>query len=174
MSNPTINSNQLPNTTIHPFGTMQDSSSNVSEFTEREPLITPPPTVWTKFNAKYKFGKLILLVAGIFGIIVVMLIVLGTLDVFHNNRYREEVGVTSVGTTQYEGKSSGSWSDGTKSGSGDGTYYGNIFKKNNNIVSQYLIFWARPWSWTNGMRYFLQGNGLCGCYGKFSFKWVCK
>lgn len=125
MSQPTVN-DQLPNTTVHPFGTMQDSSSNVSEFTEREPLITPPPTVWSKFTDKHRFGKMLLLIAGAFGIFVVMFIVLGTLDVFHNNRYRAEVGVSSIGTTEYEGKSAGSWSDGDKNGSGDGTYYGKI------------------------------------------------
>ncbi|CAO0791910.1 unnamed protein product [Mucor circinelloides] len=118
----TVDGNQLPNTTIHPFGAMQDSSSDVSKFTERDPLITPPPTIWTRFNAKFKFGKFILLGAGALGIFTVMLIVLGTLGVFKNKRYRNEVGI-SIGKSKYKGDSRGSWANNDISGEGDGTYY---------------------------------------------------
>lgn len=114
--------NNLPNITIHPFGTMQDSSSDVSKFTERDPLITPPPTIWAKFNGRFKFGKFILLGAGALGIFTVMLIVLGTLGVFKNKRYRNEVGI-SIGKSKYKGDSRGSWANNDISGEGDGTYY---------------------------------------------------
>lgn len=118
--------NNIVNSSIHPFGVMQDSSSEAaSKFTEREPLITPPPTIWTKFNAKFRFGKLILLGSGIFGMFVIMFIVIGSLGVFKNTRYRSEAGI-SIGTSKYPGTSSGDWAAGDKSGSGDGTYYGKI------------------------------------------------
>jgi hypothetical protein len=123
------NESDLPNSTIHPFGEMQDSSSNVSQFTEKTPLITPPPTIWTRFNGRYKYGKHILLAAGIQGILLIMFIVIGTLGVFKNKRYRNEVGVTSIGKTKYKGDSRGSWTNGDISGEGDGTYYGKKKKK---------------------------------------------
>lgn len=116
----------LPSTVIHPFGEMQDSSSQASsKFTERTPLITPPPTIWSRFNAKFRFGKWILVTLGAFGIILVMFIVIGTLGVFKNQRYRNEAGI-SIGTTKYNGESSGSWENKDMSGQGDGTYYGKI------------------------------------------------
>lgn len=118
--------NSNVNATIHRFGVMQDSSSEAaSKFTEREPLITPPPTVWTKFNAKHRFGKWILLGCGTFGIFVIMFIVIGSLGVFKNQRYRNEAGI-SIGTSKYPGTSSGDWASGNMSGSGDGTYYGKV------------------------------------------------
>lgn len=130
MSTPTLpkdvesNIVHLPNTVIHPFGEMQDSQSQVSsKFTERTPLITPPPTIWTKFNAKFRFGKIILVALGACGIIMVMFIVIATLGVFKNQRYRNEAGI-SIGTTKYPGDSSGSWANHNMSGQGDGTYYG--------------------------------------------------
>lgn len=114
----------LPNTVIHPFGEIQESSSQASsKFTERTPLITPPPTVWTKFNARFRFGKCILVAAGACGIFIVMFIVIGTLGVFKNTRYRAEAGI-SIGTTKYPGNSSGAWANNDMSGQGDGTYYG--------------------------------------------------
>ncbi|OBZ88586.1 hypothetical protein A0J61_03365 [Choanephora cucurbitarum] len=109
--------------TAHPFTVMEDSNSNVSKFTERDPLITPPPTIWTKFNDRFKFGKYILLGAGIFSIFLIMFIVLGTLGVFKNQRYRNELGISSIGHTKYPGDSWGEWSEGSKGGKGDGTYY---------------------------------------------------
>jgi hypothetical protein len=124
----TSNDSNLPNSIVHPFGVMQDSSSNVSKFTERTPLITPPPTIWTKFNARYKLGKYILLAAGMLGILLIMFIVLGTLGVFKNTRYRNEVGVSSIGATKYKGDSRGSWANNDISGEGDGTYYGRQYE----------------------------------------------
>ncbi|KAG0749647.1 hypothetical protein G6F57_002883 [Rhizopus arrhizus] len=104
----------------HPFGLMQDEVA-----TERDPLIVPPPTVWTNFNEKYRFGKLILVAAGCTGIVVVMLAVLGGLGVYKNVRYRNEAGISSIGKTKYKGDSWGSaTSEGfTMGGQGDGTYY---------------------------------------------------
>ncbi|CEP06862.1 hypothetical protein [Parasitella parasitica] len=117
------NSNyNLPNTTLHPFGVMKNSSSDVSRFTERDSLITPPPTIWTRFNVKFKFGKAILLGSGGLGIFTLMLIVLGTLGVFKNKRYRNEVGI-SIGKSKYKGDSRGSWANNDINGEGDGTYY---------------------------------------------------
>lgn len=130
MSNSTIprdverNITDQLSTTTHPFGAMPDSSSQVSsKFTERDPLITPPPTIWTKFNEKFRFGKIILVVAGAIGVFVVMFIVLGVLDVFHNKRYQSETGI-SIGKTKFPGDSSGAWETNDMSGKGDGTYYG--------------------------------------------------
>ncbi|KAI9486325.1 MAG: RlpA-like double-psi beta-barrel-protein domain-containing protein-containing protein [Benjaminiella poitrasii] len=111
---------ELPNSSIHPFGAMQD---NTSQMTERDPLIVPPPTIWARFNSKYRFGKQILVASGAMAIFVVMFIVLGTLGVFKNKRYRNEIGISSIGKTKYPGHSSGSWESNTKEGEGDGTYY---------------------------------------------------
>ncbi|KAI9360507.1 hypothetical protein BD770DRAFT_419048 [Pilaira anomala] len=123
---------------------MPDSSSQVSsKFTERDPLITPPPTIWTKFNEKFRFGKIILVVAGVIGVFVVMFIVLGVLDVFHNKRYQSETGI-SIGKTKFPGDSSGAWETNDMSGKGDGTYYdpgvgvtacGTYFTAEDNIVA---------------------------------------
>ncbi|GAA5804776.1 hypothetical protein EDC94DRAFT_642300 [Helicostylum pulchrum] len=113
----------LPDVATHPFGEINDSSSHVSsKFTERDPLITPPPTIWTKFNARFRFGKIILVTAGAIGVFVVMFIVLGVLDVFHNKRYQNEAGI-SIGKPKYPGGSSGAWETNDMSGQGDGTYY---------------------------------------------------
>lgn len=128
MSQPTIQNDvesnaNLPSTTIHPFGVMQDSSSQASsKFTERTPLINPPPTIWTRFNAKFRFGKLILVGLGAFGVILIMFIVIGTLGVFKNQRYRNEAGI-SIGKPKYPGTSSGAWATNDMNGQGDGTYY---------------------------------------------------
>ncbi|KAI9318059.1 RlpA-like double-psi beta-barrel-protein domain-containing protein-containing protein [Dichotomocladium elegans] len=83
-----------------------------------------PVTIWTRIVDRYRFGKLLLVGSGLFGVIAVMLIVLGTLDVFHNHRYRNTLGV-SIGTTKYEGDSWGTVSEDefNLSGKGDGTYY---------------------------------------------------
>ncbi|KAI9493637.1 RlpA-like double-psi beta-barrel-protein domain-containing protein-containing protein [Zychaea mexicana] len=83
-----------------------------------------PTTIWTRFVDRYRFGKLILVGAGMFGVIAVMLIVLGTLDVLRNRTYRSTLGI-SVGGTKYEGDSWGTVSAGhfDMGGKGDGTYY---------------------------------------------------
>lgn len=109
----------------HPFGIMPDDAV----VTERDPLIIPPPTVWTRFNEKYRFGKLILVAAGCLGIIIVMLSVLGGLGVYKNTRYRNQVGISSIGKTRYKGDSWGTAKPGefTMGGQGDATYYGNFF-----------------------------------------------
>ncbi|CEI99522.1 hypothetical protein G6F70_000073 [Rhizopus microsporus] len=105
----------------HPFGIMPDDAV----VTERDPLIIPPPTVWTRFNEKYRFGKLILVAAGCLGIIIVMLSVLGGLGVYKNTRYRNQVGISSIGKTRYKGDSWGTAKPGefTMGGQGDATYY---------------------------------------------------
>ncbi|KAI8978379.1 hypothetical protein BDB01DRAFT_726295 [Pilobolus umbonatus] len=105
---------------------MQDTKSIPSSFfSEREPLINPPPTIWTKFNARYRFGKWILVGLGLTGIIAVMFITLGVLDIFSNNRYRNQVPLTSIGKTVYDGDSWGTATEGhfDMGGKGDGTYY---------------------------------------------------
>ena len=117
----------LPNTTVHPFGAMKED-----EVTERTPLITPPPTVWTKFNARFRFGKWILLGLGILGVFLIMFIVIGTLGVFKNQRYRNEAGI-SIGKPKYPGNSSGAWATNNMSGQGDGTYYGEVVTSLMNI-----------------------------------------
>lgn len=111
---------------IHPFVVMRDNTSDVSKISEQEPLVTPPPTIWTKFNKKHRHGRLILVSAGLLGMVLIMFIVLGSLGVFHNTRYRNEAGVSSIGRKQYPGTSSGGWANNDKKGSGDGTYYGKI------------------------------------------------
>jgi hypothetical protein len=132
---------QRPISAVHvpqdgaPFELVQDSNSSVhngSAFTERTPLITPPPTIWTKFNSRFKYGQYILVGAGLLGVFVIMFIVLGTLHVFKNQRYRDELGMTSVGSTKYKGDSWGTATEGhfDMGGTGDGTYYGTI---NDNI-----------------------------------------
>jgi hypothetical protein len=108
---------------IHPFTVMKDNNSEASKCTEDGFLITPPPTVWTKFNKTHRNGKLILVLSGSLGMMIIMFIILGSLVVFHNTRYRNEAGI-SIGKSQYPGTSSGSWADNNKNGSGDGTYYG--------------------------------------------------
>ena len=94
---------------------------------EKEKELPPllPSTIWTRIAEKYRFGKLLLVGGGLFGIFAVMLIVLGTLDVFRNRSYRSKLGI-SVGTSKYEGDS---WGTATEDkfdmgGKGDGTYYG--------------------------------------------------
>ncbi|KAI7900992.1 RlpA-like double-psi beta-barrel-protein domain-containing protein-containing protein [Cokeromyces recurvatus] len=130
---------------IHPFNVMQENNTiDESKLSERQPLIYPPPTVWTEFNAKYKYGKQILATIGSLGIFSIMFIVLGVLGVYKNQRYRNEIGISSIGKTRYQGKSSGSWETNTKMGEGDGTYYdpgvgltacGTIFTAEDNIVA---------------------------------------
>lgn len=157
-SNQEVNSNasNLPIHTIHPFGVMQDSSSNVSKFSERTPLTTPPPTIWTKFNARYKFGKYILLAAGILSILLIMFIVIGTLGVFKNKRYQNEAGI-SIGKSKYEGDSQGSFANHDISGKGDGTYYGKytlyLVDTNQTFISNDIMH--RSWSRSYSMWYLI-------------------
>ncbi|KAI8138615.1 RlpA-like double-psi beta-barrel-protein domain-containing protein-containing protein [Fennellomyces sp. T-0311] len=93
---------------------------------EKEKELPPllPSTIWTRIVDKYRFGKLMLVGGGLFGIIAVMFIVLGTLDVLRNRTYRSNLGI-SVGKSKYEGDS---WGTATSDkfdmgGKGDGTYY---------------------------------------------------
>lgn len=93
-----------------------------------------PSTIWTRFTHRYRFGKLILAGVGLTGVIAVVLLVLGTLDVFHNPRYQSIIGAGSIGQTKYPGDSWGTVSEGhfNLSGKGDGTYYG---KPSSTLVS---------------------------------------
>ncbi|KAI9244064.1 hypothetical protein BY458DRAFT_561082 [Sporodiniella umbellata] len=92
---------------------------------ERDLLITPPPTIWTKFNKRFRFGKALLVSLGFVGIIAITLAVLGGLGVYKNRRYKGAVGVTSIGQTKYKGDSWGTALPGNfnMGGQGDGTYY---------------------------------------------------
>ncbi|ORY98030.1 RlpA-like double-psi beta-barrel-protein domain-containing protein-containing protein [Syncephalastrum racemosum] len=86
---------------------------------------TMPSTIWTRFVDRFRFGKPLLVGAGVAAIVAIMLIVLGTLGIFENRRYRSMLGWTSVGQTKYEGDSWGTATAGqfNLSGKGDGTYY---------------------------------------------------
>jgi hypothetical protein len=92
-----------------------------------------PDTVWTRFIAKYRFGKAILVASGVTGVFVVMFIVLGALGVFKNAEYRGMAGIPSVGSSKYEGDSWGTATEGhfSMGGKGDGTYYGKHSIHNN-------------------------------------------
>ncbi|KAI9014495.1 RlpA-like double-psi beta-barrel-protein domain-containing protein-containing protein [Phycomyces nitens] len=85
----------------------------------------PPDTLWTRLINKYRYGRLGLIALGIIGVLVVMFIILGTLDVFKNELYRTRLGLPSIGKTKYKGSSSGTATEGdfNISGQGDGTYY---------------------------------------------------
>ena len=99
---------------------------NLENEKELPPLM--PSTIWTRIADRYRFGKWLVVGAGLFGIIAVMFIVLGTLDVLRNRTYRSELGLGSVGKTKFDGESWGTASEGhfDMGGKGDGTYYGKI------------------------------------------------
>lgn len=85
-----------------------------------------PVTIWTRIADRFRFGKLLLVGAGLVGVFAVMFIVLGTLEVFKNRNYRAFLPGASVGQSEYPGDSWGTVSEGhfDLSGKGDGTYYG--------------------------------------------------
>lgn len=99
-----------------------DQSSTVNELSQQQ----YPNTIWTRFIEKHRFGKEILVGAGMTGVFIIMFIVLGTLGVFKNAEYRGLAGIPSVGTTKYNGDSWGTSTPGhfDMGGKGDGTYYG--------------------------------------------------
>ncbi|KAI9316646.1 hypothetical protein BX666DRAFT_2027478 [Dichotomocladium elegans] len=101
---------------------MSESSKDSSH---EEAATTGPSTIWTRIAARYRFGKQLLVGAGICGVIAVMFIVIGTLDVFSNQKYQAAIGSVSIGETLYPGNSWGTVSEGffNLSGEGDGTYY---------------------------------------------------
>ncbi|KAL1933159.1 hypothetical protein VTP01DRAFT_8837 [Rhizomucor pusillus] len=84
-----------------------------------------PVTIWTRIADRFRFGKLLLVGAGLVGVFAVMFIVLGTLEVFKNRNYRAFLPGASVGQSEYPGDSWGTVSEGhfDLSGKGDGTYY---------------------------------------------------
>lgn len=94
------------------------------------PLVAAQPvTIWTRIADRFRFGKLLLVGAGLAGVLVVMFIVLDTLEVFENRNYRALLpGAGSVGQSEYPGDSWGTVSEGhfNLSGKGDGTYYGKV------------------------------------------------
>ncbi|KAI7860839.1 RlpA-like double-psi beta-barrel-protein domain-containing protein-containing protein [Circinella umbellata] len=92
---------------------------------EKELPALLPSTIWTRIADRYRFGKWLVVGAGLFGIFAVMFIVLGTLDVLRNRKYRSELGLGSVGKTKYDGESWGTAAEGhfDMGGKGDGTYY---------------------------------------------------
>lgn len=87
-----------------------------------------PSTIWTRIIDRFRYGKLMIVGSGFAGVLAVMFIVLGSLDVFHNNRYRSALGLgpSSGAHSKYEGDSWGSVSADhfDLHGKGDGTYYG--------------------------------------------------
>lgn len=87
-----------------------------------------PSTIWTRIIDRFRYGKLMLVGSGFVGVLAVMFIVLGSLDVFHNNRYRSALGLgpSSGDHSKFEGDSWGSVSADhfDLHGKGDGTYYG--------------------------------------------------
>ncbi|KAI8073845.1 hypothetical protein BC940DRAFT_289345 [Gongronella butleri] len=90
------------------------------------PLLSgAPSTIWTRFVDKYRFGRAILVAAGLTGVFVIMFIILGSLGVFKNAEYRGLFGLPSVGSSKYEGDSWGTSEPGhfNMGGKGDGTYY---------------------------------------------------
>ncbi|KAI9274735.1 RlpA-like double-psi beta-barrel-protein domain-containing protein-containing protein [Phascolomyces articulosus] len=127
-----LGESSLPGTT-GPTANNSSSSSEIPDTqayhnldNEKEKELPPllPSTIWTRIADRYRFGKWLIVGAGIFGIIAVMFIVLGTLDVLRNRTYRNELG-WSVGKTKYEGDSWGTATAGhfDMGGKGDGTYY---------------------------------------------------
>lgn len=102
---------------------MANSSPPTTDLWEKQDI---PNTIWTRFAAKYRFGKALLVTGGMTGVFVIMFIVLGSLNVFTNSTYRGLAGIPSVGSSKYDGDSWGTATEGhfDMGGKGDGTYYG--------------------------------------------------